>query len=520
MARYENYRENRSHSRHHGHHGHRHSHHHGHHRSRDYHRNHHSHTRHHYPTYNPVEYSYDDSHGVEDSVKCEFPRFTSQERLGRIPWAINVLSWIFLTPAIISQIMILVFTIKFVNTDNTGFELESPNFPLFKNSRFEECWNLTPDPANCTAIVDILRNSPYELDKKYLDRGYTPISSQWRSHDGIEYGWCAFASCFHGFKVVPSVARPSIVGETKFDLWNTLNMSALVSLLTFVKRSWDVGRGKQNYCTGSLKEVGIINWGGLIYTIVGPFVFWWVSFIRFAIDPVSNSAVSIFAWRSIWLLASTVHYHPWSCVLRGRPGLKQFLSWFLAILALVQWCATLYVLSAGWGALQKEGITQGYDCVEAMIRDAPGTTQCSAEKLCSDTILLSNVSFYWDSLEQNIVYIGLSGFTILSATALQPFVWATWRSFTRPDESWGEHFKRGDIGLVFGFIFAGLFVLLMCALTATVVVNLSAITDREAPVVANTACNAVHVGLSNWRYYLDVSIYSRALRIAKAWFNA
>ncbi|KAI2624646.1 hypothetical protein GGS26DRAFT_564537 [Hypomontagnella submonticulosa] len=514
MVRYENYRENHSHSRHHHHH----------HRSRDHHRrdghrSHHSHNRNHYPTYEPVEYSYAESYG--EPVECKFPRFPSWERFSSIRYTIIVVSCLFLLVAIASQIVIFFFTIKFVNTDNTGFEPENPNFALFKNSRFEECSTLVPDQANCTAIVDILRNAPYELDKEYLNRGYTPISSQWRSRKGIYYDWCTFASCFNGFKVVPSTPRPSVIGQTNFDLWNSLNMSALPFLLTFVKRNWNVYRGKQDECEGKLKELGIIDSAVLIYSICGPIVWWWVSFIRFAIDPVPNSTVSIFAWTTTWLLASNLHYHPYSCILARRQGLKQFLYWFLPILALVQWCATIYVLNVGWKQLLQNGdISQGYDCVEAMMNDAPGTTKCSAQKLCSDATLLSNMTFYWDFLEQGIVTSSIVIFTLLSIVALQPFVFATWRLFTTSEYSWGEQFQRGDVGPVAGPAFAGLIATLVCGLSATVLIKLSTTVNREAPVVADMECTAVHVGLSTWRYYLDLSIYARALRIAEAWFNA
>ncbi|KAI0385595.1 hypothetical protein F5Y04DRAFT_188388 [Hypomontagnella monticulosa] len=515
MARYESYRDNHSHSRHHGdRHGSRHHHHH---RPRDHHRSHHSHNRNHYTAYDPVQYSYARSYGVE----CKFPRFPSHERFSSIRYTVIVLSCLFLLVAVASQIVILVFTIKFINTDNTGFEPENPNFALFKNSRFEECAALTPDPANCTAIVDILRNAPYELDKEYLRRGYTPISSQWRSHQDTDYDWCTFASCFHGFKVVPSNPRDSIIGQTNFGLWSSLNMSAIAFLLTFVKRNWDVSRGKQIECEGRLKELGVIEWGILIYSVCGPIVWWWVSFIRFAINPVPNTTVSIFAWTTTWLLASNIHYHPFSCILGRRPGLKQFLSWLLPILAFVQWCTTIYVLNVGWKELlQAGGISQGYDCVESMIQDAPGTTKCTAEKLCSDSTLLSNMSFYWDFLEQGIVTSSIAIFVILSIIALQPFVFATWRLLTASGYSWGEQFQKGDLGPVAGPAFAGLLATLVCGLSATVLIKLSTAVDREAPVVADMACTAVHVGLSDWRYYLDLSIYARALRIAEAWFNA
>lgn len=41
----------------------------------------------------------------------------------------------------------------------------------------------------------------------------------------------------------------------------------------------------------------------------------------------------------------------------------------------------------------------------------------------------------------------------------------------------------------------------------------------DAAVNFNWKCQAVHVALSPWRFYLDVK-YEQGLRIAKMWFNS
>jgi hypothetical protein len=42
---------------------------------------------------------------------------------------------------------------------------------------------------------------------------------------------------------------------------------------------------------------------------------------------------------------------------------------------------------------------------------------------------------------------------------------------------------------------------------------------REGAVAFNSDCNALHVNVSPWRYYLDVE-YDLPLRVARMWFNS
>ncbi|OTB10255.1 hypothetical protein K445DRAFT_256410 [Daldinia sp. EC12] len=104
-------------------------------------------------------------------------------------------------------------------------------------------------------------------------------------------------------------------------------------------------------------------------------------------------------------------------------------------------------------------------------------------------------------------------------TAVQPFVFACWRSM-RYGHSWSREFKSCDIGPIAGPAFACIFAAFFCFTAYYVVIVLSGDVNREAPLVADLTCNAVHVGLSTWRYYLDVDEYARALRIITSWFNA
>ncbi|KAI6084199.1 hypothetical protein F4821DRAFT_243429 [Hypoxylon rubiginosum] len=527
MARNKNNRKNHSRPGHHQHRSNRHNsqHHYTHHYEHQLRTNHH-HGQDYYRVYQvePFDIISQDSH------ECNFPRFPSRTTYKPFRIIIILVSWLTLAGALASQVMLLVFTIKFINTDNTGFESDHPNFHLFKNSGFEECSSLVPDAATCTAILDIIRHLPgSSLAPQYLDRGYTPITTDWRSHDGTHYSWCTSVSCFNGFKVVPSSYRQTIIGLTNFDVLNTLNMMGIVCMWRFVKRNWDLYK-KQDRCTASLKELNVVDWIALVYSIGGPILWWWVSFILFAAEPVPNSTVSINAWVSTWLLASNIHYHPYSCILHTRGHLKQVLSWLLRILTVAQWSATVYVLNVGWKLMfgfGEAGVSQGYDCLESMFPDAPGMTHCSTETLCSDSTLLANLPFVWDDMESLITNFGVACFVFFSLAAMQPFIFASWRSIRRvmglssSQYTWMELFMRCDMGPTVGPAIIAIGLITYTTMSSSLISTLSSIIDRQAPVVADMNCNAVHVGLSTWRYYLDLNdnVPAKTLRIATSWFN-
>ncbi|KAI0965576.1 hypothetical protein F4678DRAFT_467435 [Xylaria arbuscula] len=463
----------------------------------------------------------------KSSPKCKFPRFPNRH-WGSGIWFVTVLSFtaVFLVSlgGIIANIVLI---INFIKTDNTGFEeSKTSDFQLFKNSRFAECSSQVPDAANCSAIRDIISRGPYPLDHDYLDRGYVPISSQWfSSEDGVDYDWCTAASCFKGYTVVPSTARSGVIGSTTFALWTNVNMLTVVYLFVFLKRNWDLYKTRtdkhSHRCERSAGEVGFLNWALLIYTTAGDIIWWWVDYAEFARDPVPNTTLSIYAWAATWLVAANLHYHPYSCILDKSPGLKRTLSWILGILTVVQWGATIHVLAVGQKfTLETLGIYQGYDCAESFVAQAVGTTQCSAQRLCSDAALLGNTPFYW-GFEEHMISLGsVAFFVILSVISLQPFVFATWRYMIRDEYSWSEEFKRFDIGPIAGPAIAGIFGAYFTGVAASAGIYLLGHTNREAPIVADPYCQAVHVGLSTWRYYLDLEPNSRALRVAKPFFNA
>lgn len=105
--------------------------------------------------------------------------------------------------------------VRSVVTDNTGFEADNPEFALYKNSRFKECYNLVSDTANCSQIwpgIDALSDRVANVPDGFCVVGNvhgwkTGSSEEAHWHPAIS-DWCQIVSCFNGFKIIPSTARP------------------------------------------------------------------------------------------------------------------------------------------------------------------------------------------------------------------------------------------------------------------------------------------------------------------------
>ena len=44
--------------------------------------------------------------------------------------------------------------------------------------------------------------------------------------------------------------------------------------------------------------------------------------------------------------------------------------------------------------------------------------------------------------------------------------------------------------------------------------------EHEGPLAFDRECQAVHIMVSPWRWYLDIDTYNREMRIARMWLNA
>lgn len=415
------------------------------------------------------------------------------------------------------QITILALAIYFLKTSTTGFEAKDPTFPLYKNTDFERCSSVQSYPINCTEQMSLW------LGLEHLSGGpgilLADLSPQFPNVSD-SHSWCALMSCLNGYKVIPSSFYPSAMMRTRFTFCLSLNLS-IISLAWPLCGSWKAAPERKKDCQG-LKDRGIFDWIFTIWDVCGPFIWWWYSVLRRIFDPTQSSTMSLIAWTTPWKYAFNLRLHPFQCWLQGHPRLRKILRWTLWILTLVQWSATFYPMALGHHKFR--GFSggkdfPGYDCLESQISSAPGTSNCTAPELCSKTGLFTNfpgnnMHIHGLSLLYNLTHFILT-FALLAPTASSlriPFLELT-AERTPKEEQKFQYTLFG--GCLMGLILA---ILLLEALAVLSIVIDAKITRRDGVVVVDTACHAVHVSLSSWRYYLDVDDKYRALRIVRSWF--
>ncbi|KAL2813211.1 hypothetical protein BDW59DRAFT_167572 [Aspergillus cavernicola] len=114
---------------------------------------------------------------------CRIPKYVSRFRKKRWHYLMHI-GTLFSLVAFVGFLITTIVTIVLfvVRTDNSGFELGNPEFALYKNARFKECYNTAPR-GDCTAIRNaILEPSPNRPYKGYQYELYdTEITAGARS---------------------------------------------------------------------------------------------------------------------------------------------------------------------------------------------------------------------------------------------------------------------------------------------------------------------------------------------------
>jgi hypothetical protein len=350
--------------------------------------------------------------------------------------------------------------------------------------------------------------------------------------DPVTYDWCQAVSCLgDSFKIVPSTPRNSAFSTTPLSLWCAVAITLATTLWEFRQRNGAkvLQFGKKNKvekaCKG-LREVAWYYWVIHGYSL-GSFVWWWVSFASVAADPANAAVPSPIGWVVPWKYAVLVKYHPYSCAFTNRRR-PRMLSWGFNALAFVQWVATVYVLHVNFSSItQSYRPFPSYDCTTSFLAEAPGNSPCSTEHLCSNPWLFTHPGFVYRNEGLSPDTFILVYFAIFTLAAVFPLIMAGFGilvevvggrrlSFALVKEIRKQASVNPTVtlaiavwcgGIVFGSVF-----------TANVVHRSGH--GQEAPLTLYPACNAVHVALSPWRFYLDVDSYQKALRIAKMWFNS
>ncbi|KAH8193916.1 hypothetical protein TruAng_011916 [Truncatella angustata] len=423
---------------------------------------HHHHHHHHYQMRASSDTESDDTvareHYEVSDTKCEFPRLPRKASYRPFKLIALYLPWILIALFGVLQLAIFGIIIASVNTDNTGFEPDSATFALYKNSRFAHCSSVAPSPTNCTSILRGLeKDYKYEVWEQ-AGVTYIPRPTIY-GLDGDSFEWCEIISCFQDFKVIPSRPLPSAIRFTDLTAWSNATIFALLALWGFNKRNRAL-YNESSVCKGR-KELGIIDWIDIAYTIAGPFAWWWISFFQLVTDPVQSTSLSILACVAIWSKAMDLRFHPYSCALRKQPTIKRWAPRVLYTLALVQWVATIYpLLHLGW---DDGSLYTSYECLQDRITAAPGISSCSAEELCSKSWMLSSLPFYFN-LSTGGPALYILTFASATAAALSPTVITLVqtirkKAFSNDEWSWREiklHWHRWDIGPIAGPASAGI----------------------------------------------------------------
>ena len=130
----------------------------------------------------------------------------------------------------IAVAVIVLFAVK---TNNNGFDQNSSEYALYKNSMFKDCYNVPPPVVNnCTAIESILRLGQDDIVAQNF--GYVSKLNIFDSTNSetrkSSYDWCEVVSCFNEFKIVPSSPRPSAFWATTIAAYTKAAMIFLFAL--------------------------------------------------------------------------------------------------------------------------------------------------------------------------------------------------------------------------------------------------------------------------------------------------
>lgn len=412
----------------------------------------------------------------------------------------------------------ITFTVKFsVETQKIGgYASDSPEYALYKNTRFQECYDApVSSTVNCTAKLSSLSNDI----PGFKENNVSYMSS------GLSKDWCETIGCFKDYKIIPSKPRSSALWPNTLTTWAASAGFIVGSLIQFLIQQKALYSRKSKPCKG-IGSIGVISWGLIAFDAVS-FGLWWYSFGKLAAAPESASTPFLVGWVIPWKYAGLFRYHPYSCAFRKNRRGKLFARGTFYLIAAVQWAATVYVMRVNLPSgimTEKWGLrapNPSYDCVQSQIITSPGTTTCSPEQICSRNWLFVDAGFQprygYDNADLG-AWLLLLGSTLaaMAPVALAGIVWIAREK--SPDLSPQNMFRWADVGPVAVLSALSIFeIIIGCILVNEIVKRLDLTPD--AAVNFDWECQAVHVALSPWRFYLDVR-YEQGLRLAKMWFNS
>jgi hypothetical protein len=242
------------------------------------------------------------------------------------------------------------------------------------------------------------------------------------------------------------------------------------------------------------------------------------------------------AWVTVWRTTVSLFSHPVACRYHGTRRHITGIS-TLFVITFCLFCVSTNAIYRIGGITENLWFTQApkYDCLESQIEAAPGTTTCSAQHLCSKEMqhLFTRPDYHvpgsnWGNpgpmqdVFTMIYFFGAMSF-IGSIVLTMIFMLFFRRADLTGRKSKGRYFIR----------FAS-----RCAVVVHVVVltvisyywtyrviahviyyNSKDSPGRQSSLMYDQNCTAVHITMSDWKWYLDVD-HDRNRRVAKMWLNA
>lgn len=410
-----------------------------------------------------------------------------------------------------------------IRTDNTGFDPNSSEYALYKNTMFKDCYNTPPSPItyNCSALKAYFQSAFVRRNDSVLAFIDTSLSLPNDSNDNsTAYSWCEAMSCFNDFKVIPSTPRPSAFPPSALETWNKAGITLMLAFWQVRKFHNGLYSDQGTICTGIEWDTWLIMAWDL-----GSFIWWCIGLGRFAIIPTHHPVPSMLGWISLWKYCYMIHFHPLQCVLRNSPKKARALRWTLYILATLQWIASVYICVYAWRAgRHKPSPYPAYNCLASRILDAPGASICSAEQICSNELLFSSWIFRFPHERfdgytvQTVFFAGLSVIAFIQLCAIGAFPLIASMVKGGTPRKWREKASFFDLGFA-GNLSAEVLACIIVGILLEVEGFQAFQRTRESAVAFYWECNALHVNFSPWRYYFDVN-YELPLRVARMWFNS
>lgn len=260
--------------------------------------------------------------------------------------------------------------------------------------------------------------------------------------------------------------------------------------------------------------------------------FWWYSAAKFITSPDDQALVSLISWVAPYRYTFGLFFHPYSCRLKDKPKTQLILVYCVCIFTAIQMFATLYIFCKNLPRYQQRNYLKNldsdffYHCLEDQIQNTPSFSPCSARELCSKAWGFDGLgSFGASSPITMYLIIFLSYFFISLLLAFPLIVHSWWRAVAGSGKAGELTVTTPKSVIRFCFLMINLqfsiYGILMTISSVTgIVLLLRNVNAPNGTIVYDPMCRALHVGVSPWRYFLDVSDTSRVLRLTQLWLSA